>query len=55
MTLQDDPAFDPGKESLLAAPLPALRRLQEDDPVAWSPRYRAWRVTRYEECARRRQ
>ena len=42
-------AFDPGKVSLMADPLPALKRLQEEDPVAWSERYGAWLVTRYED------
>jgi cytochrome P450 len=49
MALQDAPVFDPAKLPQLADPLPPLRRLQEEDPVAWSPRYRAWIVTRYED------
>jgi cytochrome P450 len=49
MALQDAPVFDPAKLTSLADPLPPLRRLQEEDPIAWSPRYRAWIVTRYED------
>jgi len=41
--------FDPGAVSRLPDPLPALRDLQEHDPVHWSPRYRAWLVTRYDD------
>jgi len=42
-------AFDPGKVSLMADALPALKRLQEEDPVAWSERYGAWLITRYDD------
>jgi cytochrome P450 len=38
----DDPAF-------LADPFPLLRRLQDEDPCHWSPRLKAWVVTRYED------
>ncbi len=41
--------FDPGAVSRLPDPLPALRDLQERDPVHWSPRYKAWLVTRYDD------
>ena len=41
--------FDPGAVSRLPDPLPALRELQEHDPVHWSPRYKAWLVTRYDD------
>ncbi|HJS39110.1 MAG TPA: cytochrome P450 [Burkholderiales bacterium] len=38
----EDPAF-------LADPFPLLRRLQDEDPCHWSPRLKAWVVTRYED------
>ncbi|MBX3499976.1 MAG: cytochrome P450 [Alphaproteobacteria bacterium] len=41
--------FDPGTVSRLPDPLPALRDLQERDRVHWSPRYKAWLVTRYDD------
>jgi cytochrome P450 len=41
--------FDPGAVSRLPDPMPALRELQERDPIHWSPRYKAWLVTRYDD------
>jgi hypothetical protein len=41
----DDPAF-------LADPFPLFRRLQDEDPCHWSPRLKAWVVTRYEDVRR---
>ncbi len=41
----DDPAF-------LADPFPLFRRLQEEDPCHWSPRLKAWVLTRYEDVRR---
>lgn len=41
--------FDPSALWTEDDPLPTLLRLQEDDPIAWSPRYRAWLVTRYDD------
>jgi cytochrome P450 len=41
----EDPAF-------LADPFPALRRLQDEDPCHWSPRLKAWIVTRYDDVRR---
>ena len=38
----DDPAF-------LADPFPMFRRLQDEDPCHWSPRLKAWVLTRYED------
>jgi cytochrome P450 len=38
----DDPAF-------LADPFPLFARLQDDDPAHWSPRLKAWVLTRYED------
>ena len=41
----DDPAF-------LADPFPMFRRLQDEDPCHWSPRLKAWVLTRYEDVRR---
>jgi cytochrome P450 len=41
----DDPAF-------LADPFPLYRRLQDEDPCHWSPRLKAWVLTRYEDVRR---
>jgi hypothetical protein len=38
----DDPAF-------LADPFPLYRRMQDEDPCHWSPRLKAWVLTRYED------
>jgi cytochrome P450 len=45
MTLEyrpDDPQF-------LADPFPLYRRMQDEDPCHWSPRLKAWVLTRYED------
>lgn len=41
----DDPAF-------LADPFPLFRRMQDEDPCHWSPRLKAWVLTRYEDVRR---
>ena len=41
----DDPAY-------LADPFPLHRRLQDEDPCHWSPRLKAWVLTRYEDVRR---
>lgn len=41
----DDPAF-------LADPFPLFRRMQDLDPCHWSPRLKAWMLTRYEDVRR---
>jgi cytochrome P450 len=41
----DDPAF-------LADPFPLFRRLQDEDPCHWSPRLKAWVLTRYDDVRR---
>jgi cytochrome P450 len=41
----DDPAF-------LADPFPVFRRMQDEDPCHWSPRLKAWVLTRYEDVRR---
>jgi cytochrome P450 len=38
----DDPAF-------LADPFPFFQRMREEDPVHWSPRLKAWVLTRYDD------
>jgi cytochrome P450 len=38
----EDPAF-------LADPFPLFRRLQDEDPCHWSPRLKAWVLTRYDD------
>ncbi len=41
----DDPAY-------LANPFPLFRRMQDEDPCHWSPRLKAWVLTRYEDVRR---
>lgn len=41
----DDPAF-------LADPFPLFRRMQDEDPCHWSPRLKAWVLTRYDDVRR---
>ncbi|HKI63106.1 MAG TPA: cytochrome P450 [Burkholderiales bacterium] len=41
----DDPAF-------LADPFPLYTRMQDEDPAHWSPRLKAWVLTRYEDVKR---
>jgi cytochrome P450 len=45
MTLDYRPD-DPG---MLADPFPLYRRMQDEDPCHWSPRLKAWVLTRYED------
>lgn len=42
--------FRPDAPEFLADPFPVFRRLREDDPVHWSPRLKAWVLTRYDDC-----
>jgi cytochrome P450 len=44
--------YDPRDPAVIDDPLPALRRLQDEDPVHWSPVLRGWVVTRYEDVRR---
>lgn len=39
--------FDPYDPSVMADPYPAYRRLQDEDPVHYCKRLRAWMLTRY--------
>jgi cytochrome P450 len=44
--------YDPRDPATIQDPLPILHRLQDDDPVHWSPILRAWVVTRYDDVRR---
>src|SRR5579862_215237 len=41
--------FRPDASAFLADPFPIYRRLREADPVHWSPRLKAWVLTRYDD------
>lgn len=41
--------FRPDAPEFLADPFPIYRRLREEDPVHWSPRLKAWVLTRYDD------
>ena len=41
--------FRPDAPQFLADPFPLYRRLREEDPVHWSPRLKAWVLTRYDD------
>jgi cytochrome P450 len=41
--------FRPDSPEFLADPFPVYRRLREQDPVHWSPRLKAWVLTRYDD------
>jgi cytochrome P450 len=42
--------FRPDAQDFLRDPFPLFRRLREADPVHWSPRLKAWVLTRYDDC-----
>ncbi len=42
--------FRPEAPEFLRDPFPLYRRLREEDPVHWSPRLKAWVLTRYDDC-----
>jgi hypothetical protein len=42
--------FRPEAREFLADPFPVYRRLRAEDPVHWSPRLKAWVLTRYDDC-----
>lgn len=44
--------FDPRDRTIIDDPLPALKRLQDEDPVHWSAVLRGWVVTRYDDVRR---
>lgn len=41
--------YKPDDPQILADPFPLYRRMQEEDPCHWSPRLKAWVLTRYED------
>src|SRR5512146_2190694 len=41
--------YRPDDPSFLADPFPLYARLQDEDPVHWSPRLKAWVLTRYDD------
>ena len=44
--------FQPSDPRFLADPFPLYRRMQDEDPAHWSPRLKAWVLTRYEDVKR---
>ena len=44
--------YKPDDPAILADPFPLYRRLQDEDPCHWSPRLKAWVLTRYEDVRR---
>jgi hypothetical protein len=42
--------FRPDAPEFLRDPFPLYRRMREEDPVHWSPRLKAWILTRYDDC-----
>lgn len=42
-------AYDPGDPAVRRDPFPLFARLQEEEPVQWSPAVKAWIVTRYDD------
>jgi len=42
--------FRPDAPEFLRDPFPLFRSLREADPVHWSPRLKAWVLTRYDDC-----
>lgn len=50
--LNSDFFFDPFEPATLADPYPTWALLRSEDPLHWSPKLRAWLVTRYEDARR---
>jgi cytochrome P450 len=44
--------YRPNDPAVLADPFPLYRRLRDEDPAHWSPRLKAWVLTRYEDVKR---
>ena len=44
--------YKPNDPAFLADPFPLYRRLRDEDPAHWSPRLKAWVLTRYEDVKR---
>jgi cytochrome P450 len=49
MTVAEALEFRPDAPAFVADPFPVFRRLREADPVHWSPRLKAWVLTRYDD------
>jgi len=44
--------YKPNDPQVLADPFPLYARMRDEDPVHWSPRLKAWVLTRYEDVKR---
>ena len=44
--------YRPSDPAVLADPFPLYRRMQDEEPVHWSPRLKGWVLTRYEDAKR---
>ncbi len=44
--------YRPSDPAVLADPFPLYRRMQDEDPVHWSPRLKGWVLTRYDDVKR---
>jgi len=44
--------YNPSDPAVLADPFPLYRRMQDEDPVHWSPRLKGWVLTRYDDVKR---
>jgi cytochrome P450 len=44
--------YKPNDPAFLADPFPLYRRLRDEDPAHWSPRLKAWVLTRYDDVKR---
>jgi cytochrome P450 len=44
--------YKPNDPAVLADPFPLYRRMRDEDPAHWSPRLKAWVLTRYEDVKR---
>ena len=49
MAVAEAVEFRPDAPGFIADPFPVFRRLREEDPVHWSPRLKAWVLTRYDD------
>jgi cytochrome P450 len=49
MSVAEKLEFRPDTPEFVRDPYPLLRRMQEEDPVHWSPRLKAWVLTRYQD------
>ena len=47
--LSGAPVYDPADPAVRRDPFPLYARLQDEDPVHWSPALRTWVVTRYDD------